>query len=236
MSFMNFCRLSDNFNIINPLNIYDLDIMSNMLNEIKYTFDSFYKSSLTFKKTIDNLSDLNRLESSYCTLNLSNIDLIYSVRSAIEPFENTIKENGIYFKFINNIDNTDQKFIACDKKKLQSILFNLIFNSVEYTNKGDEIIISIEERDNKICICIEDTGIGIFLDELPKTFDKFFQGTNSIFRTENNLGLGLFIVNKFVKILDGKIYAYSNAHKGTKIMIELPIFLVEKPFKKIVPL
>ena len=45
MSFINFCRLSDNFNIVNPLNIYDLDIISNMLNEIKYTFDSFYKNS-----------------------------------------------------------------------------------------------------------------------------------------------------------------------------------------------
>lgn len=263
MSFMKFPELHEDLDILKFYNLigrYNPNELLNMINELNPTidtlvglskflkaesrdknsvsyekateyFENFYRNSLVFKKIIDNTLDLNKLESCCFTLNLSNINLVSSVKNVVDSFENAIKSKEVSLEFINHMDKS---FIACDEEKLQKIVFNLIYNSVKYTNKNDKIIISIKEKDNKIYICVEDTGVGIPSDELPKVFNKFFQGSISISEMDRGMGAGLFIVNKFVKILDGKIYIYSKPNKGTKIMIELPFFLLEKPCKKLV--
>lgn len=263
MPFMNFPELHEDLDIIKFYNLidrYELKQLSNIITEINPTmdtllylskflnsessiegntsfkktnsyFENFYKNSLILKKTADNILDLNALDFHCCTLNLSNINLVSSVKNVVYSFENVIKNKEVVLEFNNNIN---KNFFACDNNKLQKIIFNLIYNSVKYTNKNDKIIVSINEKDEKKYICVEDTGIGIPSNELPQIFNKFFQGSVHTTEMDNGTGIGLFIVNKFVKVLDGKIYVYSKLNKGTKIMIELPSFLVEKPFKKLV--
>lgn len=207
-----------------------LELHEDLYDENDY-FNNFYRNSLLFKNIIDNTLDLNKLEFSYCAINLSNIDIISSIKSVIDYFEDIICSKEIQLEFINDMD---KNIVACDEEKLQRIVFNLIHNSIKYTNKNDKIIVSTKKKDNKVYISVEDTGIGVPSNELRKIFNKFFQGSFSKSNMDDGMGLGLFIVNKFVKFLDGKIYVYSKPNKGTKIMIELPFFLVEKPTKKLV--
>ncbi|MCG4581300.1 sensor histidine kinase, partial [Clostridium cochlearium] len=131
-------------------------------------FNSFYKNSILFKNIVDNTLDLNKLEFSYCSVNLSNIDIISSVKSVIDYFEDIICSKEIQLEFINDMDNF---IVACDKEKLERIVFNLIYNSIKYTNKNDKIIVSTKEKDNKVYISVEDTGIGVPSNELRKIFN-----------------------------------------------------------------
>lgn len=110
--------------------------------------------------------------------------------------------------------------ITTDPRILKNVLFNLITNSIKYTNDDGEIICRLELQDEKYVIHVEDNGIGIPLADQKYLFQRFFRASN----VENiqGTGLGLNIVRLYLKMIGGHISFQSQEHRGTTFTITLP--------------
>lgn len=126
--------------------------------------------------------------------------------------------------------DTHLPIVITDRIKLKRILLNLLSNAVKFTKKGKislEINRLMKKNDEaKIEILIADTGIGIAKDKIDKIFDRFYRAHPSYKAEYTGYGIGLFLVKKATKLLDGKIKVFSEEGKGSCFSLEFifPIF------------
>lgn len=97
------------------------------------------------------------------------------------------------------------------------IVENLIKNAIEAMPCGGNIDIYLKKEDNVFVLIVEDEGMGIKKDDLPKIFDPFF--TTKF----NGFGIGLAITYKIIKQHNGIIYAENKKPKGARFIVKLPI-------------
>ena len=107
-----------------------------------------------------------------------------------------------------------------DRDRLGQVLDNLIGNAIKYSPQGGEIVIRVEATDAEGRVSIEDHGIGIAGDVLPRLFDRFYQGQDPGVST--GLGLGLYIARMLVESHGGRIWAESQPGQGSTFVIALP--------------
>ncbi|MBE9097348.1 AAA family ATPase, partial [Tychonema sp. LEGE 07203] len=133
--------------------------------------------------------------------------------------------------------------ISADEKKLRQILINLIGNAVKFTERGGVTLkvsafdsasngarTEVLTRNVKIRFQVEDTGIGIAADELPKIFAPFEQVGNTPRHTEGT-GLGLAISHQLVEIMGGELKVESTLGRGSIFSFELELLAVDTPDK-----
>lgn len=114
-------------------------------------------------------------------------------------------------------------FINADKLHLRRLFFNLISNSVKFTDQKGKIDITVRQEDNKAVISIADTGIGITGQDLPRIFDRFFHIDRTGKISEPSLGLGLSIAKSIVDLHYGHIDAKSIPGQGSIFTVTLPL-------------
>jgi signal transduction histidine kinase len=94
--------------------------------------------------------------------------------------------------------------VKTDGDKLKHVLQNLIHNAMKFTEHGS-VTLSARHFNEYIEFVVQDTGIGIEKEKLPVIFDMFRQVDSSKTRSHGGVGVGLFIVKKYVELLHGKI-------------------------------
>jgi len=114
----------------------------------------------------------------------------------------------------------DMPTVKTDGDKLKHILQNLIHNAMKFTEDGS-VIISARCLHNSIEIAVKDTGVGIEKEKLPVIFDIFRQVDSSQTRSHGGVGVGLFIVKKYVELLNGKIEVESSPGRGTTFTLTI---------------
>lgn len=120
--------------------------------------------------------------------------------------------------------------IIGDQDKLDQILTNLVSNAIKYSPNGGKITVSLKKEEPNIHIIVADEGIGIPKEHLPKIFDRFHRVHTEDNRRIYGTGLGLYLVKHLVEQIHlGKVWAESEAGKGSKFHVQIPIELdVEK--------
>jgi CheY-like chemotaxis protein len=111
---------------------------------------------------------------------------------------------------------------------LEQIFINILGNSVKFTDAGDTISFRVTEDawdGNTVSFrfVLEDTGIGMSEEFLPKLFNEFSQDVSQSRTTYKGTGLGMAIVKQYVEMLDGQITVESTLNVGTKFVIVMPI-------------
>ena len=143
------------------------------------------------------------------------LDINLLLEDVIKQFEPVLKEKNI--KFIYNICE-EEVFIEGDYNRLNQVLINMIKNSIEAIENKGTIKINYEiNKDFKIII--EDNGIGIPEDELEKIKEPFYT------TKKNGTGLGVSLSIEIIKAHNGNI-EYIPLKKGTRVVIELPIYVI----------
>ena len=127
--------------------------------------------------------------------------------------------------------------ISADEKNLRQILINLIGNAVKFTEKGGVTFKVLREERTEVLTTnvrirfqVEDTGIGIAADELPKIFAPFEQVGNTRRHTEGT-GLGLAIGRQLVEIMGAELKVESTLGRGSIFWFELDLLAVDSPEK-----
>ena len=115
--------------------------------------------------------------------------------------------------------------ITTDGAKLKQVLQNLINNAIKFTDDGTVTVSArVENLDSRRIVCkVTDTGVGIPTDRLPVIFDKFYQVDSSETRLHGGVGLGLFIVKKFVALMGGAVAVESQLGKGSIFIVTIPV-------------
>jgi PAS domain S-box-containing protein len=172
-------------------------------------------------RLIDELLDVNRVESGKFRISEDTIDLAAVLTSAIDTIAPEANEKGI--ALIRRGD-FGALMLRGDGTKLQQVFWNLLSNATKFTPAGGRIEIQVEHRGTSVRVVVSDTGQGIRRDFLPKVFDRFRQGDSSITRKHGGLGLGLAIAKCIVQMHGGTIEAHSDGEqRGARFVVSLPV-------------
>lgn len=106
---------------------------------------------------------------------------------------------------------------------LQRAVDNLISNAIKYTPEQGTVTIRLHMTRNHVCLCIQDTGIGIPEDELAHIFETRFRASNALQHGIPGTGLGLAQVRDTVEAHDGTIRITSEPGTGTQVEVWLPL-------------
>lgn len=179
---------------------------------------------------IDDLLDVSRIQSGKLVLNISQLDLSYVVRTAVESVRQLAESKSVTIK--TNVKPLNG-YVAADAARLQQIIWNLLINAIKFSPPKKIINVRIsrivEQEQAFAAIEISDQGKGIKPDFLPQLFDRFTQADSSTTRLHGGLGLGLTIANDLLKLLGGSIHAKSAGEgKGATFTVRLPLIPIKE--------
>jgi len=176
-------------------------------------------------KIVDSLLTISKIESGRLDLQISVTDICELVKDTISDYQSIAQEKGIRLDCKVSQTNVD---ISLDPDKARQILTNLISNSLKFTPEGGWIEVACAEQDGRVVVTVQDSGVGIARDDMPKLFDKFTQFGRTNGPGERGTGLGLAITKKLVEMHGGTIEVESEVGQGTTFTISLP-FSTETP-------
>jgi PAS domain S-box-containing protein len=176
---------------------------------------------------IDDVLTLGRAESGVLKLNLGPTNLRDLCSNVVSEFRIAQGRHHV----ITLDDRFDRLEAIMDERLLRHILNNLLSNAVKYSPQGSEVTFSLERREEKAAIEIQDRGIGIPPEDQPRMFESFQRASN----VENRpgTGLGLAIVKKAVELHGGEISLKSAVGSGTRFTVVLPLRPAGQPARAI---
>lgn len=169
------------------------------------------------------IENYTRMALSYLKLEQSGKDLDLAKVSLDQVIKKTIKTFSILFIYNQiTLDYQENHLdVLTDEQWLRVLLEQLLSNSLKYTPPKGQIKIYLDPKQTKRLI-IEDTGIGIRSEDLPRIFEKGYSGWNGKVQ-EKSTGLGLFLSQKISKRLGHPLSITSEVGKGTKVAIDLDV-------------
>ena len=105
---------------------------------------------------------------------------------------------------------------------LARALGNLVENAIKYTREGGTIRITASREDQRLVVGVEDNGMGISQEDLPRIFERFYRSDRSRSREMGGTGLGLSIVKHIVQAHGGTVEVSSRLGAGSKFTVSLP--------------
>ena len=162
----------------------------------------------------------SELDEKYIKLEVENVDLQKLITNIGKIFQPECDQKGLSFDI--HTQSGFPRTVKGDPFKLEQLFVNIIDNAVKYTEEGG-ITINLTKNDSSIFITIEDTGIGIPEQELPRIFERFYVVNKSRSRRLGGTGLGLSIVKHIAILHNGEVSVKSTAGKGTAMTVRLPV-------------
>ncbi len=166
---------------------------------------------------VDNILLASRIESDAFSLSLREEDLGASVRAALRTASETIGS-----EHRTEYDIQEGVRVRADGEALRSLLLNLYENAVKYSEKGSRILVSVDRGDGYGRVRIHDQGSGISEEEKGKVSHKFYRAGEESERKTKGTGLGLYIVDRLIKELNGEFRLKDGDEGGTIAEIRIP--------------
>jgi two-component system, cell cycle sensor histidine kinase DivJ len=113
--------------------------------------------------------------------------------------------------------------IVADKRALSQIMLNLVSNAIKFTDRGGQVVVSVRPQGGSIAVTVEDNGVGIGAEDLPRVGDPFFQARSSYDRRHDGTGLGLSIVKGLLALHGSELEIRSRLGEGTCVTFHLPV-------------
>ncbi|MCL4501056.1 MAG: response regulator, partial [Deltaproteobacteria bacterium] len=119
---------------------------------------------------------------------------------------------------------SDLPMVLAEKRCMEEVFINLVSNAINYSPDGGEVTVSAVSHGDYLELRVQDTGIGIEPEELPKIFDKFYRVKHPSTRQVIGTGLGLSLVKGQVEAHRGTVEVESEVGRGTVFKVLLPVF------------
>lgn len=171
---------------------------------------------------VNDLLDVARIEEGRFGYKFESNDIVRAVGDLIDSLAPLAKEYGVAVNFVPPEKPLPK--IVFDSGKFSLAMNNLMSNAIHYSaHPGGRIEVRIYVEGEFIKVDVEDNGIGIPKDHLPRLFTKFNRGANAIKKYTEGSGLGLFIVKNIIKRHGGEVMVKSEEGKGSVFGLALPL-------------
>lgn len=193
------------------------------LNEEQQTqLGMVQKSSRHLLSLINDVLDISKIEAGQLELALCSFDLEASINKAISLVAPIAEQKGLELTVAvaAGIDT-----IVTDQRRLEQVLINLLNNAIKFTDTG-QVSLDCQLEEDRYCLRIADTGIGMRPEELHRIFQPFHQIETGLARQHEGTGLGLAICNRLVARMGGSITVASTVGQGSCFTVSLPRQLV----------
>jgi signal transduction histidine kinase len=168
---------------------------------------------------INDLLEVAKIEAGQFVQRQAPTDLGPVIEECLHLLEARAQEQGVTLSCVCQ----KLKPVKADPKSMEEIFTNLISNAISYSPEGGQVSVTAKGLGEYIEIRVQDTGIGIPPQELPKIFDKFYRVKHPKTRQVIGTGLGLAIVKGAVEAHHGSIDVESVLDHGTTFRILLPV-------------
>lgn len=168
---------------------------------------------------VKDLDMINQFESGIISLNRQCFDVNYLIRELIDILDLEAQKKNT--KIVLQTTST-QIFVDADKQKISQVLLNLISNAIYYTNRESAtVIVKTKIHNQKVLVEVQDNGMGIKAEMLPRIFERFYRIESSRNRNDGGSGLGLAIVKHILEAHQENIAVESVYLEGTKFSFTL---------------
>ncbi len=179
-----------------------------------------HKNSIRLSALINDLLDLQKIESGQMSYNFDEIDLASIVEECIGSMETFAQTYGITFDFT---PPEEMIIVHADRDRLHQVLDNLMSNAVKFSRRGETVILRILTKADRILVEVEDHGVGIPPDSREKVFGRFTQVDSSDRRSHGGTGLGLNIAQEIMAAHGGTVTYTSKLGEGSTFVIDFPM-------------
>lgn len=166
----------------------------------------------------DQLLTLSRRDAGVEQLDTAPLDLQSLAAGVVEAMQPLAEAKGVLLR----IEGAGPVQVAGDEGRLRQVFINLLDNALKYTSGGGKVTVRFGQQDCSSVVVVEDTGIGISAEHLPRIFDRFYRVDKARSRLEGGTGLGLSIAQSIVAAHGGIIEITSTAGRGTVCTVRLP--------------
>lgn len=163
---------------------------------------------------LEELIDISRIESGEMKLRLRFFDIVSLINTTVAEMQTYAEQRSVRLSVSGETNISID--VYGDKERLQQVLVNLIENAIKYSEPKDTVVIKFKEKKNAVEISVEDTGIGISPQHLPRIFERFYRIDKDRSREVGGSGLGLAIVKHIIEAHDSSIKVESEVGVGSK--------------------
>ncbi len=189
-------------------------------------------SSHALLEILNEVLDMNKIESGKTTLSYSNFSLVDFARDAEDMFRPQAEAKGQTFELVT--EGIQHQWVRGDRVRLMQIASNLLSNAVKYTQPGGSIRFTIEEYAAsseayaKFSFVVQDDGVGMDEDFQGKLFDAFTREESTLTNKIQGTGLGMAITKSLVELMGGTISVSSEKGKGSRFVVMLDMKVVQE--------
>ncbi len=182
------------------------------------------QSAQSLLAIINDILDLSKIEAGKLTVEPAQFSLVDTLEELIAVFAVQAHQKGL--ELCHRLDASLPLVVVSDRQRLVQILNNLLGNAVKFTDQGvillETQVVGFGENE-RLCIEVIDTGIGIAEEEQGRLFTAFSQVDSSAARHHSGTGLGLAISRQLSELLGGHIGVTSALGQGSRFWVELPL-------------
>ena len=189
-------------------------------DRLRQFLEIIYKESKRLEILVNDILELSRVEQKQVPMKREWISLNETVETCFKIIKPQAAAKGLKLRLLSN--NADPIRFIGDQSRLEQILNNLIYNAVNYTDKGGKISVLLEETEDEIVFHVADTGIGIPEESIERLFERFYRVDKGRSRNSGGTGLGLSIVRYLVQNMGGTISVKSTLGLGSTFTVHLP--------------
>lgn len=192
--------------------------LGNLNEKQREIIEMIREDSEKVSELVNDLLELSKLESGKSVFKMQPCSITEIIKDSIKPLYTLADQKHISLCY----DETEGlPLINADREKMAWVVNNLTSNALKFTREGDSINIKSYFKDDKIIVCVNDTGVGIPEEYREKVFEKFFQVPGYDLEVRGT-GLGLSIVKEIVKAHGGEIWCDSKIDLGSTFTFTIP--------------
>ena len=205
-----------------------LSLIINPLEEFIKRYPQYKNGFLTtaisnagyLKELIDQLLSFKRIDAGGETMQYSHLNIVTVLKDVFLTYQSVAENRNIYYNFFAEPSVIEMDF---DRGKIAKILHNLLTNAFKFTEDGGQIDVRITKDDHKqVIIHVCDNGIGIPEEDREKIFKMFYQVSDKDLFSEG-IGIGLYLVDQYVRMHHGTVNACPNSPHGTVFTVQIPL-------------
>ena len=175
---------------------------------------------------VNQLLDLSKLESGKMQLNLEKQELGKFIKNLAHSFQSLADRKEIQYRiFLPNSKDGQDLWGQFDGDKLEKVITNLLSNAFKFTPEEGMVSLKVSAQDQDLHLEVIDNGLGIPKEKIGNIFDRFYQVTDTEYRTDEGSGIGLALTKELVELHGGTITVESEEKAFTSFKVVLPILV-----------